>query len=102
MPLLDPGRAQDHRRAAVAGVGGQRLDRRARGVLQGRLQHQVLGRIADHDELGEHHEIGAGRGGPGAEAADPLEVARDVADGRVGLGDRDGQFGAHGGSGSLG
>ena len=46
LAVLDPGRADQHGRAAVGGLARQLLDRRAAGRLERRLQHQVFRRIA--------------------------------------------------------
>ena len=70
LAALAPGRAQDHRRAAVRGIGGEGLDRAARDILERALEHQVLGRVADHHQLREHRQIGAGRSGARAEPTD--------------------------------
>ncbi len=57
-----PGRADQERRAAGRGFPRQRLDRRAAGGLERRLEHQVLGRIAGNEQFGENDQIGALRG----------------------------------------
>ena len=65
------------------------LDRLAAGVLEGRLQDQVLRRIAGDEQLGQHEEIGAAGRGLGPRRARLLQVAVDVADDRIELGDGD-------------
>ena len=98
--LVRPGRADDDARAAIGGVGGQRLDRPAAGVLEGRLEHQVLRRIAGDEQFRQDHEVGAEAGGLGARFAGLLQVAVDVADHGIELGDRNadciGQVSCHG------
>src|SRR5581483_2355731 len=56
---------------------------------KGRLEDQVLGRIAGDGELGEQHEIGAERRRLGARAARLLGIAVDIADDRIELRERD-------------
>ena len=100
MPFSDPRRADEHRRAAVGGLARQRLDRRAAGGLERRLEHQILGRIAGDEQLREHDEVGAVGGRLRASAAHLFGVAGDVADGGIELGERDGE--AVGGTGVHG
>jgi hypothetical protein len=85
---IEPRRPHDHGRAAIGGVLGQCLHHAARLDLQSRLQHQILGRIAGHGELGEDDEIGAGPGRLGPPPAQELEVGREVADRGIDLGQR--------------
>ncbi len=90
-PPIPPGRADDHRRAA-RGVLGQCLDGARGVVLQGGLEHQVLGRVADDHELGEHHQIGPGLCRAGARGADQRKVVVEGADRRIDLGERYGDL----------
>ena len=81
--------ADDRRTAAHAGRDGGE-----RGLARGdkvRLQQQVLGRVAGHDELGEDGDVGAGPLSRGQRAEDPPDVPFEVADHRVDLAERDGQ-----------
>ena len=87
--VVEPGAADQHRRAAVGGVGRQIGDRRHAGGLERRLEHQVLRRIAGDEELGEEDQVGPERGGAGARLTGAGDVAGDVADGRVELGEGD-------------
>ena len=61
------------------------------GREEGRLQHQVLRRIAGEEKLGEQHEVGALAGGIRPRLARLGEIAGNVADRRVELGDGDAQ-----------
>ncbi len=54
-----PGRGDEQCRAAVARVGAQRLDRLVAALLEGRLQHQVLRRVAGEHKLRRQHQLGA-------------------------------------------
>ena len=60
---------------------------------ESRPEHQILGRVADEDQLWKHDEVGAQGGGLIAGAADDREVAGDVSDDRIDL--RDGYREAH-------
>ncbi len=85
--VLVPRRGDEQRRAAVRRIGAQRLDRLVAAPLEGGLQHQVLGKVAGQHQLGEQHEIGALRLGLGARGPHPGEVAGDVADLGIELGE---------------
>ena len=50
------------------------------------FQEQVLRRIAHQGELGRQYQIGAGRGGLGAEPTEGFDVLRESAHDRVHLG----------------
>ena len=89
LAVLDPGQADQHRRPAVGGVARQLLAGRPAGLLERGLQHQILGRIAGEIELRRHHDVGAEGGGLLARLAQAVAVARDVADDRGDLGERD-------------
>ena len=78
-------------RAAVGRIGGQRLGRPLAGAQEGRLVDQVLRRIAGEEQLGEQHEVGALARGIGPRLARLGEIAGDVADDRVELGNGDAQ-----------
>ena len=88
LAVLDPGRADQHRRTAVGGLARQLFDRGAAGRLKCRLQHQVFRRIAGNEQFGQHHQIGAVGPRLRAGGARLGGVARDVADRRVQLGQR--------------
>ena len=77
------------RGTAVGGLARERLDGGAARRLEGRLEHQVLGRIAGDEQLGIDHEIGALPRRGGAGAACLLGIAGDITDGRVELRDGD-------------
>ena len=68
------------------------VDRRVAGVDDRRPQHEIFGRVSDERELREHDEIGAACGRCVARAPDAREVAVDVADGGIELGERDGEL----------
>ena len=84
-------RADDDARAAVGGIGGKVLRPPARRRQEGRLQHQVLRRIAGDEQLGVEHQVGALAGGIRPRLARLGEIAGDVADSRIELGDGDAQ-----------
>ena len=88
LAVLDPGQADQHRRAAVGGVARQLLAGGSAGLLEGGLQHQILGRIAGEIEFRRHHDVGAEGGGLLARFAQTVAVARDVADDRGDLRER--------------
>ena len=88
LAVLDPGQADQHRRPAVGGVARQLLASRAAGLLERGLQHQILGRIAGEIELRRQHDVGAEGGGLLARFAQAVAIARDVADDRGDLGER--------------
>ena len=101
LPSSHPGQADQRRRPAVRGVARQLLAGRPAGLLKRRLQHQVLGRIAGEIKLRRHHDVGPKGGGLLARFAQPIAVARDVADDRRDLGERDDEAvggGGHGGT----
>jgi hypothetical protein len=87
--VLRPWGGDQHGGSAVRGVPGEGLGRLAAGCLEGRLQHEVLRRIARQEELGKDDEVGTGDGGIGAGGAGFGEVAGDVPHDRVELGDGD-------------
>ena len=87
--LLGPDRADDDAWAAVSGFRRDRLDRRAGRGGECRLAHEVLGRIARDEELGEHDEVSALGGGLRARLAQLPRIAGEVADHGVELGQRD-------------
>ena len=65
-------------------------------LLKGRLENQVLGRVARGHELPKDHQIGASVGGLAARRAHQVRVAVDVADDRVDLRQGDGEGFGHG------
>ena len=91
LAVLEPGRADEHRRAGIGGFARKLLDLGPAGRLEGRLEHEVFGRIAGDEQLRERHDVGAVAGGLGARAAHLVGIAGDVAHRRIGLGDRDRQ-----------
>ena len=89
--VLAPGRAEDHRRAAVGGVAGQRLYRLLGAVEEGGLADQVFRRIAGDHQFGRDQRVRALLRRLPAGGAPPLQVAVDVADDRVDLRQREAQ-----------
>ena len=81
--------ADDHRRAAVGSFRCQLLDRLPAGFEKGRADHEILGRVARDHQLGEENEIRAVTGGIRPALADLCDIAGDIADSRVELGNRD-------------
>ena len=78
---------------AVARAGGELGQR---GLVVGDeagLEHEVLGRVAGDRQLGEGDDVAAGGVGPVVGVDEQGEVAVEVADGRVELGQRDAQDG---------
>ncbi len=98
--VLDPGQAEEHGRSAVRRLPRQLFAGGAAGLLEGGLQHQILRRIAGEVELRRQHEVGAESGGLGARLSDAIAIARDVADDRRDLRERDDE--AIGGRGHAG
>ena len=84
-------RADDDARTAIGRIGDQRLGRPLAGAQEGRLVDQVFRRIAGDEQLGVEHEVGALAGRIGARLARLGEIAGDIADHRVELGDGDAQ-----------
>ena len=74
---IAPWQAHQHGGAAILGVAGQRLARLARRFLQGRLQHQILDRVAGEKQLGKGDQVGAGFGRARARLAGSLQIALD-------------------------
>ncbi len=70
------------------GAGRQLPQRLLRGLQEVLLQQQVLGRVARQRELGEEDQLGAGLARPRDVLADAPDVALEVADARVDLGER--------------
>ncbi len=83
LAVLDPGRADQHRRTAARGFARQFFDGRAAGCLEGGLQHQVFRRIAADEQFRQHHEIGAVGLGLVTRGTRLGGVAGDIAHGRV-------------------
>ena len=88
LAVLEPGQSDEHGRAAIGGLAGEVLAGLAAGILEGRLQHQILRRIGREEEFGEHHELGAAGSRLAAGGPNLLRIAGDVADDRVELGER--------------
>src|SRR5687768_16891208 len=82
------GVADDDVNAAVDTLGN--LLHRAEVVVDElRLEQQILRRVADDRQLREDDEVRATRFRAGRELDRPADVAGNVADGRIGLGERD-------------
>ncbi len=64
----------------------QLAQRAARGVDEGRTQDEILGRIADEDQLREDHEVGALGSGVVPRRPDQAEIAGHIADRGIHLG----------------
>ena len=90
-PVLNPWRADQHRRAAVSGFARQRLHRSAAGRLESGLEHQVFRRIAGDEQFGKGDDIAAVARRLRPRLAGKLQIAGNVADDRIELGNRDGQ-----------
>ena len=80
----------------LAGLAREILHRGPTGALEGRLEHQILGRIAGDEQFGEHDEVGAVGGRLRAGATGLFRIAGDVADDGVELSEGDRQFGGRG------
>ncbi len=96
LATFHPWRANQDRRTAVAGVLRKGLHRRAAGLLKGRLQHKVFGRVAGNIELRSEQDVGAEAGGLGPRFAQARQIAGDIADNGRYLGERDDQALRHG------
>ena len=86
---IAPGKPHQHGRSAVVGVAGKRLAGLARRLLEGRLQREVLDRIAGQVELREGDQVGALHGRMRARRAGFAHIALDVADDGVELRQRE-------------
>ena len=86
--LVQPWRADDHARAAIDGFRRQFLDRFHRRTNKGVLEDQVLGRIAGHAQFGPDNQIGALPRGPQTRGTDFREIAVNIPDNGVQLGER--------------
>ena len=89
LAVLMPRRGDEQRRSAVARVGAQRLDRLVAALHEGGLQHEVLGKVPRQDQLCRQHEVGALLPGLFARRPHLREIAVNVADLRIELGERD-------------
>ncbi len=87
--VLDPWQANQRGRPSVRRLPRQLLQSRAARLLEGRLQDEVFRRIAGEEEFRRQHEVGPERRSLGARLAQPVAVARDVADNRGNLRERD-------------
>ena len=76
-------------RRAVAGAGGELAERGGVVGDETGLEHEVLGRVAGDRQLGEGDEVAPGCLRPLVGVGEQGEVAVEVADGRVELGQRD-------------
>ena len=81
--------AEDDARSAVGGIGRKALCRPLAGRKKGGLQDEIFRRIARNEEFGEHDEIGPVPRGIGPRLAGSRQVAGNVADDGVDLGNRD-------------
>ena len=91
LAIVEPGRADQHGGTAIVGLARELFDLGAAGRLQRRLQHQVFRRIATDVEFGKGNQIGAVARGLRPRRARFVGIARDIAEGRIELGDRDGE-----------
>ncbi len=82
---LAPGQTHEHGRTAVLRLARERLARLARRLLQRGLEHEILGRIAGEEELGEGDEVSALFRRARAGRARHAEIAFDIAQNRVEL-----------------
>ena len=96
LAVLDPGGAEEERRSAIGGRRRERLHGSPRLLLKHRLQHEVLGRVAGHDELGADHEVRTLGRRLGPRAQDQRPIALQIPHGGVELGERDGERIGHG------
>ena len=92
---LAPRRRDEQGRTAVIGVGAQGFDRVVAGLLEGRLQHQVFGRVARKHQFRGEHEVGALPGRFRAGGPHLGEIAGHVADLGIELGQSHFQFVRH-------
>ena len=86
--LVRPDAADDHRRPRLK-LMRQGFNRCARGRSEGRLAHQVLGRIAGDVQLGKRTRSAPAGSRARARVLQLLDVAGDVAEHRVELRQRD-------------
>ena len=77
----------DDRRTAP-GSGGELLERRTHIADEAGLEHEILGRIARDRHLGQQDEVGVGRLGLLDHGEGLGDVAVEISDGRIELGDR--------------
>ena len=96
LAVVDPGRADEERGPAVRGRCRECFHDGPRLLLEHRLEHEVLGRVAGHRELGADHEVGALGRGLGAGTQDQRLVALQIPHGGVELGECDGERVGHG------
>ena len=75
LALLNPGKADKNRRAAVGGVTRELFASRPAGLLEGGFQHQILGRVSREIKLRRHHDVGAKGGGLLVSLAQTVTVA---------------------------
>ena len=84
-----PGAADNQRRTAIGGVGGEVGDRRLAGGDEGRLADQILGRVAGNGKLRRHHQPGPEGGPLRTGAAQTQKIVLHRTDMRVDLGQCD-------------
>ena len=90
-----PRRGDEQRRSTVGRGGAQFVDGIVQAALEGRLQYQVLRRIPGQHQFGENHGVGALLRRLSARLAHLGNVAGNVADRGVQLGDGDVQRVGH-------
>ena len=86
---LHPRQPDENGRPAICGLTRERFARLAAGVLERRLEHEALRRIAGQEKLRQHDKVRAEPRGLGARRPNFGGVAGDAADRRVQLGERD-------------
>ena len=89
--VLDPGRADEDGRTAVAGLARQGFNGGAAGGLERGLEHKVFRRVAGDEKLGKSDDVSAVARGFGASDTRTLQIAGDVADDRIELRHRNGE-----------
>ncbi len=77
----------------AAGAGGQVVKRAVAGAVEIRAQQQVFRRITAQREFRRHQNLCTARHGQRGHSDDAVDVARQVADGGVELGNGDAQHG---------
>ena len=101
LAVLDPGQADQRRRAAVGGRARQLVAGGAARLLERGLEHQILGRIAGEVQFRRHHDVGPERRRLRARLAQPVAISGDVADDRRDLRQRDDEAVRGGGHGLM-
>lgn len=94
--LFEPGRADQHGRAAIGGLARKLGGGGHGGTLEGRLQHQIFRRIAGQKQFRKDDQVGAREFGLAAGGHGLFDIARDVAHDGVQLGQRNAELVGHG------